>query len=73
MGRKKREAMEAAQPLEPASDAPCSANSLSKAEKAEAARWIEERRANFPTAANVAARAAQCVMILGSAVPSFGL
>ena len=56
--------MEASQPLAPSASAPSSSVTLSAAEKAEAAKWIEERRANFPTAANVAARAAQCVFLL---------
>lgn len=59
LGRKKREALEASLPLVPSTAAPAVPRVLSAAEKADAARWIEERRANFPTGANAAARAAE--------------
>ena len=59
MGRKKREALEASMPYPDTAAVPYVPKVLSAAEKAEAARWIQERRANFPTAANLAARAAE--------------
>lgn len=57
-GKKKQEAALLAEPLPPCVDAPCIANTLTKEERADALAWIEQRRASYPSEANLAARAA---------------
>lgn len=58
-GRKKQEAALLAEPLQPSQEAPSIANTLTKAERADALAWIEQRRSAYPSEANLAARAAE--------------